>query len=218
MEGVCVSLKVSLRPGYRFPTPDSELSSMPQFVITAVGPDRPGLVHELTGLLLAGGANVADSRMINLRGQFALILLAEAPHDQASSLSASLREEAEQLDMTISVIPAPATRDCGGAGSAPTSSAPSVQTETHCGVPYRLQTYAMDQPGIVHRIAHLLHAHGVNIEELQTRLEPRSYTDTPVFTMDLRMTVPTNLQIRELRDELQALCDSLNCKADLNPG
>ena len=41
-----------------------------QWIITAVGPDRPGLVGELTGLLHAGGANLLDSRMVNGQLQF----------------------------------------------------------------------------------------------------------------------------------------------------
>ena len=33
---------------------------MPQFIFTAVGPDRPGIVGALTGHLHAGGANIVD--------------------------------------------------------------------------------------------------------------------------------------------------------------
>ena len=63
---------------------------MSAWVITAVGPDRPGLVQTLTSALLEASGNVADSRMINLRGQFALILLAFATGtDVASADSAS---------------------------------------------------------------------------------------------------------------------------------
>jgi glycine cleavage system transcriptional repressor len=40
---------------------------MPQMIITAVGPDRPGIVGELTGELHSAGANILDSRMVNLR-------------------------------------------------------------------------------------------------------------------------------------------------------
>ena len=51
---------------------------MTQWIVTAVGPDRPGLVGELTGHLHAGKANLLDSRMVNLRGQFAIVLLLDA--------------------------------------------------------------------------------------------------------------------------------------------
>ena len=51
---------------------------MRELVITAVGSDRPGLVGRLTAPLYEVSANVADSRMVNLRGQFALLLLVNA--------------------------------------------------------------------------------------------------------------------------------------------
>lgn len=75
----------------------------------------------------------------------------------------------------------------------------------------------MDQPGIVHRITHLLHEKGANIEDLQTRLEPGSYTGTPLFTMDLRMTVPPKVAVKDLRIRLEALCESLNCDFEMLP-
>ncbi len=44
-------------------------------VLTAVGPDRPGLVSEISSLVLAAGANLEDSRMAILGGEFALLVL-----------------------------------------------------------------------------------------------------------------------------------------------
>jgi len=35
--------------------------------------------------------------------------------------------------------------------------------------------------------------------------------------LELRMTVPAALPVRQLRAELQAVCDSLNCDLDLEP-
>ena len=61
---------------------------MPQVVITAVGPDRPGLVDELTAFLLEVGANVADSSMVNLGGQFALLMLVQISKDRIATVQA----------------------------------------------------------------------------------------------------------------------------------
>ena len=44
-------------------------------VLTAVGPDRPGLVNALASLIRDAGANIEDSRMAILGGEFAVILL-----------------------------------------------------------------------------------------------------------------------------------------------
>src|SRR5690348_7753040 len=59
-------------------------AAMAQLIITAVGPDRPGIVGELTSHLHAAGGNLLDSRMINLRGEFAMMILVETSADEAA--------------------------------------------------------------------------------------------------------------------------------------
>jgi len=172
-----------------------------QYVISAVGPDRPGLVGELTGHLHAAGANLLDSRMVNLRGQFALVLLFECRESVAGILSRSLPEAAEKMGLRLSLSP----------------HGPAKGAEAVHGIPMRLKTYSLDQPGIVHRVTNLLQAHGVNIEELTTRQESAAFAGTPLFLMEVRMTVPPAVAVRKLRAELESLCDLLNCDVDLEP-
>src|SRR3954467_3313303 len=51
-------------------------------VLSALGPDRPGLVAEITEYLTERGANVEDSRMAVLGGEFGvLILVSGTPHE-----------------------------------------------------------------------------------------------------------------------------------------
>lgn len=173
---------------------------MKELVITAVGPDRPGLVGQLTAPLYEASANLADSRMVNLRGQFAVILLAEVPTRATELLQAQLLTVAEQLGLTLTFCEHDAQED---------------KWPTTVGLPFRLRTYAMDQPGLVHRITDLLRRHGVNVEELQTRSQPRPQTGAPLFSMDVLMTVPPTIPIKLLRNELENLCEELNCDLDI---
>lgn len=172
---------------------------MLEWVITAVGPDRPGLVERVTKRLRDASSNVADSRMINLRGQFALILLAEIPDERVQAVREALEGTASELGLAIS-LHGPSERDGGSVA---------------IGVPYRLRIFAMDQPGIVHRITEVLQQSDVNVEELETRSQPRPQTGAPLFSLELRMTVPAELPIRVLRAELDAVCDELNCDLEL---
>ncbi|HEX5656029.1 MAG TPA: ACT domain-containing protein [Polyangiales bacterium] len=174
---------------------------MSELVITAVGPDRPGLIGKLTAPLYEAGANVADSRMVNLRGQFALILLAEVSTTVGDGLRQRLTDVARELGLTLSFR--------GGAEEPP-------RAPTTIGLPYRLNLYALDQPGLVHRVTDLLQRHGVNVEELTTRSQPRPETGAPLFSMELVITVPAGAPIRTLRGELERLCDELNCDLELS--
>lgn len=174
---------------------------MQELVITAVGPDRPGLIGKLTAPLYEAWANVADSRMVNLRGQFALILLAEVPSSTVERVQARLLSVAEELGLTLTFQG---------------SEASEAKRPTVVGVPFQLRTYAMDQPGLVHRITDLLQRHGVNVEELTTRSQPRPETGAPLFSMDLLITIPRSVSIRAVRAELEQLCEELNCDFDLS--
>jgi glycine cleavage system transcriptional repressor len=172
---------------------------MPELVMTAVGLDRPGLVGELTEHLFAAGVNLADSRMVNLRGQFALLVLLEGTDAALAQVRATLPAEAQKLGMAVSFAP-----QATAAGARP-------------GVPYRLKTYSLDQPGIVYRMTTTLKRYEVNIEEMETRLESGPFMGSPLFTMSMRLSVPPAVQIRELRAALEDIAGIFNCSMDLEP-
>lgn len=169
-----------------------------EIVVTAVGPDRPGIASDFAGHVHAASANLADSRMMNLRGHFALIALVEGEPEALEGLKRRLRESAAKLALTFEFSAAP-------------------KAEAHKGVPFRLKTYSMDQPGIVHRVTTFLREQSINIEELETHLESAPFMGTPVFTMEIVMLVPSTANVKALRDALEALADTLNCDVDLDP-
>jgi len=175
------------------------MSKHQELVLTAVGPDRPGLVSDVTGLLLAAGANVADSRMVNLRGQFALLVLVEGSEPVLARVRTSLDAEAPKLGLRVTI-------DAERRSDAATG-----------GIPYRLRTYSSDQPGIVHRISELLRRRNINIESLSTSLSAAPFAGTSVFTLDLLMSVPPDVALHGLRDELGRVAAQLNCDFDLEP-
>src|SRR5437762_2827222 len=172
---------------------------MEQLIVNALGPDRPGIVGQVTGHLHDAGANVLDSRMVNLRGQFAIILLIEAAPDHLAEIRQTLPALAEKMSLRLTLT------------DARLPAAPAK------GLPFRLKTYSMDQPGIVHRISDLLREFNVNIEELSTRQESAPFAGTPLFLMEMRLTVPGAVSIQSIRSKLQSLCDTLNCDVDFEP-
>src|SRR4030042_5989408 len=61
-----------------------------KLLVTAVGPDRFGFVDEITGVLVAHGANVEESRMARLTGEFAALLLIQVPENKVDQLTGEL--------------------------------------------------------------------------------------------------------------------------------
>jgi glycine cleavage system transcriptional repressor len=172
---------------------------MSQLIISALGPDRPGIVGEFTAHLHNAGGNILDSRMVNLRGEFAMMILVDVPEPALSKLKSDLPPIGERMGLKLTVTPQ----------SAPTAGKP--------GIPYRLKTYSMDQPGIVARLTGVLRALGVNIEELSARQESAAFAGSPLFLTEMRLTVPPGVPLGKLRAELESVGNELNCDVDLDP-
>jgi glycine cleavage system transcriptional repressor len=164
-------------------------------ILTAIGSDRPGLVDEVSQFIFDAGGNIEDSRMVNLRGQFAMMVLFSATDDRIEQLRGKLGTLNEQTHLTTAL-------HAGGSGMSLSASSKSL--------PYRLTATAIDQSGLVHRISHALRESGVNIESLESHLAAAPYTGAPMFEMELLLTLPPSTPIKALRTQLGQLCDELN--------
>lgn len=63
---------------------------MIDFVLTLIGPDRPGIVDSVSEVVVANGGNWLESRMAHLAGKFAGVLRVEVPEEQAAALEVAL--------------------------------------------------------------------------------------------------------------------------------
>jgi len=77
-------------------------------------------------------------------------------------------------------------------------------------LPFKLQTWAMDHPGLLQSVSHLLRSMEINIESAETTLSGAPMTGTPVFSMELILSVPASASIAGLREALARLCDEQN--------
>jgi glycine cleavage system transcriptional repressor len=168
-------------------------------ILTAVGPDRPGIVGELSEHLFDKGGNLLDTRMVNLRGQFAIMILLEIADDAARGLIEECQAAGQRMGLKLTVTPQQSL-------FAPRQ-----------GVPYLLKTYSMDQPGIVARVASVLRSLGVNIEELSAKQESAPFAGSTLFSTEMRLTVPPDVSLVKLRQQLETVGNELNCDVDLDP-
>jgi glycine cleavage system transcriptional repressor len=168
-------------------------------VLTAVGPDHPGLVDSVTRFVHDQGGNLEDSRMVNLHGQFAMMLLVAGTAATLEKLEAGL--PALQKDAGVH------------AQLQPAAAAPQVAA----ALPLRITAWAMDHPGLMQSVSHLLASLDVNIESAETSLSSAPHTGTPLFTMQLLVSVPAATPVSRVRDELGRLCDELNIDWSLAP-
>jgi len=170
------------------------VSAIRHAILSAIGTDRPGLVDEVTRYVLERGGNLEDSRMVNLHGQFAMMMLVTGPDEVIGRLQDGLGALKRQTLVHAELHSA--DMDPGGASAK--------------AMPYRLNTWAMDHPGLMQSIAHLLGELGVNIESVDTSLRPAPYTNTPLFEMELIVSLPALTPVSGLREALGRHCDELN--------
>ena len=165
-------------------------------VLTIDGPDRPGLVEALAREIAAVGANWEESRMARLAGQFAGILLVSVETGRTDELVASLRGLGPGgLQVTVRPTKAPTP--------------PAVATRV------RLQLTGQDRAGIVRDVSRILVERGVNIEELESEVGSAPMSGERMFTARLRLVVPPETSLADIRTRLEALASEL--MVDLAP-
>ena len=168
-------------------------------IITAIGEDRPGLVEEVSEFVFERGGSIEESRMANMLGQFAIAMLVGGTREAIDRITAEIDALTSRTAIDIRLTPVEPPE-------------PHEQTTT-----YLLVGRALDQPGLVYQVADVLRRFDVNIEALETTLEPAPVTGAPVFAMDLVVSVPTGIALDELTAELGRVCEALNIDWTLTP-
>jgi methionyl-tRNA formyltransferase len=163
---------------------------MTSLVVTLIGPDRPGIVRQVSERAQGFGANWAGSRLASLAGQFAGMVHFEVPAENAKPLANALRGlESSGLRVVIAVSDA-----------APAAGGRRM---------VRLELVGHDRPGIVRDLSASLAERGVSIEELRTEIGSAAMSGEHLFKVKALLAVPTALADRELRRGLEALANEM---------
>ncbi len=160
-------------------------------VLTAVGSDHPGLVSELSTLIHEQGANIEDSRMAVLGGEFALVLLFSGSTDIVARVVAESAALGQHLELALFFKP----------------TAVGVLGEA---LAYRLQVSGLDHPGIVQRVTNVLSRFKINVASLDTCIVNAPMTGTPTFVLKADVDVPSDVPVSEAREALESTCEQAN--------
>ena len=156
-------------------------------VITAVGPDRVGLVEQITQFLLKEGCNIEDSKMAVFCGEFTIILLVSGEAVSLSRVALTLDSLSNRTGLIFF------------------SKKPAQRVPAESALPCRLQASCLDHPGVVHQLSSLLSKMGINIESMETAAQAAPMSGTPIFQLNARLSVPAKVNLHELRRELDEI-------------
>jgi glycine cleavage system transcriptional repressor len=169
---------------------------MAHFAVIAIGADRPGIVAALTGALYESAGNLEDVSSSILRGNFAIMLVVDAPVP-AAELERDLERAAKPLGVSVTV------RDVE-------AGAPLKVPATHT-----LVAYAADRPGIVAGLTRLLADRGVNVTDLSCRISGEA--GGPIYVMVAEVAVPPNVEVEALAREIAARASELGVDVSFRP-
>lgn len=161
-------------------------------VLTAVGEDRPGLVHDIASAVHAAGANLQDSRMAVLGNDFAVLLLVKGADEAIQKVHERLPELEEKLGLT-----------CVARETTPSRGARDF-------IAYELRVSGVDHPGIVQRVTDVLARSEINVSSLESRVVFAPLSGTPMFVLEADLEVPPSTGISELRRQLITICEDEN--------
>ena len=162
-------------------------------VLTVTGPDRIGIVEEVTRALLELEGNVETSRMARLGGEFAVLMLVSLPAERLAQLDAAF---APLVSTGYKLTAGVTTPD---------------EAARHAGwLPYVVEVKGADHEGIVHDIAGGLARLGINIESAETSVGAAPVSGTPLFTLSARVLVPALVAATDWIADLASAADEAN--------
>ena len=168
-------------------------------VISALGEDRPGLVSELSQVILASGCNIEDSRMSILGGEFALIMMVSGAWNNIAKLEDQLTAAQEKLGLIM------------------TFRRTQTRNLTQDEIPYNIEVISLDHPGIVQKITGFFSERHINIHDMYTTSHRAAHTGSPMFALSMTVELPAATHISTLRDQFMEFCDELNLDAIMEP-
>lgn len=168
-------------------------------VISAVGRDRAGIVHELTRVVLECGGNIVESRMTALGSEFAMLLLVSGNWHTPAKLEGELQRLAERNELSVFIR----------------RTEERALSRDH--LPYAVDVVCLDQAGIVFNLANFFTQRGIDIAELNTRSYAAAHTGAPMFAVQMNVSIPRDLHIAALREEFMEFCDQMNLDAIIEP-
>jgi glycine cleavage system transcriptional repressor len=174
------------------------------FALSAIGRDRPGIVADLAELIYECDCNLEDSSMTILGSEFAvLLLLSGEGADVERRLTAGCKRLEWEKRLTVFFRPLEDQPTGPGGRSR---------------VPMECIVTGVDKAGIVARVARTLADHAINITDLRTESRPEPESGTPIYTMRIRMTVPSDADRRVLRERLERVAADLRVELALGEG
>jgi len=167
---------------------------MEKVIVTVVGPDRPGIIARVAGLLYRRQGNLENVSQTILQSVFSGTFIVQLPEDiSPEELARELRDAVAPLDLKAYVD---------------RYQAPAADSDPGKSDPYVITTRGPDQKGLVARITAILAAYRVNVTDLKAVFKGGDDPDDNIMIYEV--DVPHTTDRRVLTSALKAKAAQLD--------
>lgn len=168
----------------------------PFYIITFIGDDRPGLVEQLSQVIEANNGNWHESRLSQLGGKFAGLILVSLPEGGAAELESQLK----------------ALSTSGLSVRVTASSELAAPIE---GRRVELTVMGPDRPGIVKEVAATLASRQINVVEMESQVGSAPMSGEMLFSANIEAQIPESTDMDSLIDSLDEIANQMTLDIDL---
>jgi glycine cleavage system regulatory protein len=169
------------------------------YIVTFIGDDRPGLVESLSRVIESNRGNWLESRLSQLGGKFAGLVLVKLPDENGAALQADLKA-LSSTGLSVRVTPA--------------MPLPSSRR----GRDITLRVIGPDRLGIVREISRALAQREVNVVEMDSEVSSAPMSAELIFRARIDAEIPDHVDLDDLEDSLEAIAETMTLEIELEHG
>jgi len=155
-------------------------------VLSALGPDRPGLVADVTSYVTERGGNVEESRMLILGAEFGVLVLVSGAQAAVDAIARDIKQLETKTSANVIARRTKSPEDHRRGDRKPVL----VVAES------------FDRTGIVSALAKALQDLELNIVDLETTAVEAPFTGATLFKIEVRVDVPRGKSISQIRQAM----------------
>lgn len=173
---------------------------MKQYIaITVLGENTPGILSQLATVVTELGCTIETSRMNVLGSHCTMAILIAGKWDAIAKLESQLPNLEKNLTVKINW-----------------ERTKQTNFEKQELLPYMVELTTADKPTVIQKFSNFFQDAGLDLYEVYSNMYT-SHTNVSMASMIMRVYIPADYKLSELRDGFLSLCDELNVDAVIEP-
>ena len=165
-----------------------------KLIISANGPNKSGIVSELSKKINLCNGNIETSRMIQIENEFSILIMISITKEKIEKLKKEINK-IKYLRIDITQL--------------------SKINKDEYNYKYHLLISGADNEGIVFQFSKLLSSLKINIEEINTNIKNAPVSGTPIFIMDAIIGSTSIIDEMSFQEKLNTIAERLGVEANL---